>query len=384
MQDELGAFVRGPRVVVPGAPTGPLAGWTFAAKDLFDVQGHVTGCGNPDWARTHAAAGRSAWCVQKLLDAGATLVGKTVTDEISLGLLGINRFDGTPINPRAPDRVAGGSSSGSASAVAGGLADVSLGTDSGGSVRIPSSFTGLYGLRPTHGAIPVDGLMTQSPSFDTVGFFAADAARFQAVGRVLLPVGPDGDFDELLVATDAFVRADDTVRAGLQRAIGRAALPTRDVTLAPDGLLAWYRQQRLLQAFEFGRTFAEWVDRTNPCFSFEVARSLVAAAAVQEVDRTEANNVRARATAHLEALLGTTRLLCLPTSPILPIRRDAPLSQMSTACDRIIELTCIAGLTGLPQVNLPWAQTADGIPIGLSIIGPRGSDQRLLAFAASR
>jgi len=383
MRDDLGAFVAGPRVTAAGAATGPLAGWTFAAKDLFDVQGHVTGCGNPDWARTHTAAGSTAWCVQRLLDAGATLVGKTVTDEISLGLLGINRFDGTPINPRAPGRVAGGSSSGSAAAVAGGLADVALGTDSGGSVRIPSSFTGLYGLRPTHGAIPVDGLMTQSPSFDTVGFFAADAARLLALGRVLLPPGTDTRFDELLVATDAFALADAVVRDGLQPAVQRIGLATRDVTLAPEGILEWCRQQRLLQSFEFGRTFADWVDRTNPRFSLEVARSLVGAAAVQHLDLGEARAVRAQATARLESLLGSNRLLCLPTAPVLPIRRDASLSEMGAACDRIIELTCIAGLAGLPQINLPWAQTADGIPIGLSLIGPRGSDLALLAWAAA-
>jgi amidase len=384
MRDELGAFVAGPRVVVAGAATGPLAGWTFAAKDLFDVQGHVTGCGNPDWARTHDAAGSTAWCVQRLLDAGATLVGKTVTDEISLGLLGINRFDGTPINPRAPGRVAGGSSSGSAAAVAGGLADVALGTDSGGSVRIPSSYTGLYGLRPTQGAIPVDGLMTQAPSFDTVGFFAADAARLLALGRVLLAPGPESCFDEVLVATDVFALADDVVRDALQPTLRRTGLAAREVTLAPEGILDWSRQQRLLQSFEFGRSFSDWIDRTNPRFSFEVARSLVGAAALQQLDLSEARALRTQATARLELLLGSTRLLCLPTSPILPIRRDVSLSEMRAACDRILELTCIAGLAGLPQINLPWAETADGIPIGLSLIGPRGSDLSLLAFAVAR
>jgi amidase len=383
MDDALGAFVKGPRVVLPGAASGPLAGWTFAAKDLFDVQGHVTGCGNPDWAQAHAAAGRSAWAVQRLLDAGATLVGKTVTDEISLGLLGINRFDGTPLNPRAPGRVAGGSSSGSAAAVAGGLVDVALGTDSGGSVRIPSSYTGLYGLRPTQGAIPVEGLMTQSPSFDTVGWFARDAERLAALGRVLLPPGPDGDFDELLVAADAFALADEVVRDGLQQAVHRAGagLHVSDVSLAPEGLPSWCAAQRQLQSFEFGRTFAGWVDRSNPRLSFEVARSLVGALAVQDSDLGAANATRARATAQLEALLGSSRLLCLPTAAVLPVRRDATLSEMGSACDRLLELTCIAGLAGLPQINLPWAETADGIPIGLSLIGPRGSDRRLLAWA---
>ena len=126
---------------------------TFAAKDLFDVAGHPTGGGNPDWGRQHPVPEHHAWAVQQLLDAGATLIGKTITDEVSLGILGENPFFGTPVNPAAPDRVPGGSSSGSASAVASGLCDTALGTDTGGSVRVPASFCGLYGIRPTHGRL---------------------------------------------------------------------------------------------------------------------------------------------------------------------------------------------------------------------------------------
>lgn len=390
MRDALGAFVAGTHVVIAGAPGGRLAGLTFAAKDLFDVQGHVTGCGNPDWLRTHAPARRSAWAVERMLAAGATLVGKTVTDEISLGLLGINRFHGTPVNPRAPGRVAGGSSSGSASAVAGGLVDVSLGTDSGGSVRVPSSYTGLYGLRPTHGAIPVDGMMTQSPSFDTVGFFAPDAARFAALGDVLLPPpdaagGQGAALDEVLVATDAFGVADAVVRTALAEAVGRVseAMPRRsDITLATDGLAHWCANQRMLQAYEFGRTFADWVDRVNPTFSFEVGRSLALAARITDEDVSEPRKVRESARARLESLLGDSRVICMPTTPQLPVMRHATLGEMSQACDRIVELTCIAGLTGLPQVNLPLGESPDGVPVGLALIGPRGSDRGLLALAS--
>src|SRR6185369_11242826 len=151
--------------------------------------------------------------VDALLSAGAALQGKTVTDEISLGLLGINKFYGTPRNPRAPDRVPGGSSSGSASAVAGGLVDIALGTDSGGSVRIPASFCGLYGLRPTHGRIATAGMMTQAPSFDTVGYFSDSAAIFARAGSVLLgePV-VDALPADIIVATDCFALADEPVR----------------------------------------------------------------------------------------------------------------------------------------------------------------------------
>ncbi len=146
-------FVTGPALRIAGRPGGPLAGLTFAAKDLFDVAGHPTGGGNPDWARQNPVPTRHAWAVQRLLGAGATLIGKTITDEVSLGIFGENAFYGTPLNSRAPDRVPGGSSSGSASAVAQGLCDTALGTDTGGSVRVPASFCGLYGIRPTHGRL---------------------------------------------------------------------------------------------------------------------------------------------------------------------------------------------------------------------------------------
>jgi amidase len=364
-----------------------LPGLTFAAKDLFDVAGLVTGCGNPDWARTHEPAARHAWAVQRLLDAGATLEGRTITDEISLGLLGRNQFQGTPVNPRAPDRLPGGSSSGSAAAVAGGLVTLALGTDSGGSVRVPSSFTGLYGIRPSHGRIPVDGLMTQSASFDTVGFFARTANIFQAVGQVLLgedtsPATPA----RLLVATDAFAAADPAVAEALRRAMPRlrAAFPAcEDITLAAEGLPVWREHQRRLQMFEFAATFRDWIDATNPRFSFEVGRSLALAALLTEADVAADRVFRREVTARLDGLLGGASVLCLPTVPILPPFRDIPLSAMAEAGGRIVTLTCIAGLTGLPQINLPLAETPDGIPVGLSLIGWRGGDGALLRLAST-
>jgi amidase len=325
-------------------------------------------------------AERSAWAVDRLLAAGATLVGKTVTDEISLGLLGINRFHGTPINPAAPDRVPGGSSSGSAAAVAGGLADIALGTDSGGSVRVPASFTGLHGLRPTHGRIDVAGMATQSPSFDTVGFLARDPGIFARVGEVLLDVTASAAPPEgVLLATDAFAAADPAVRDALLPAVQRLA-PRRDIVLAEEGLAVWAARQRLLQCHEFHRTFADWIDATNPRFSMEVSGALHAAAAISEADMAAPRAFRAAVRAMLDDLLQDRFVLCLPTTPILPIRRDARLSRMRAAVDRICELTCIAGLAGLPQISLPLGR-ADGIPVGLSLIGWRGSDATLLGLA---
>src|SRR5437660_7846702 len=176
--DDIGAFVPGQRFRIAGRAGGPLSGLTFAAKDLFDVAGHPTGGGNPDWARWNPVPTRHAWAVETLLDAGADLVGKTITDEVSLGILGENPFEGTPKNPRAPGRVPGGSSAGSAAAVAAGICDTALGTDTGGSVRVPARFCGLYGIRPTHGRLSVAGMMPQAPSSDTPGWVAADGVPF--------------------------------------------------------------------------------------------------------------------------------------------------------------------------------------------------------------
>ncbi len=266
--DDLGAFVAGARCQVPGTPGGALDGLTFAVKDLIDVAGWPTGGGNPDWPREHPTPTRHAWVVQALLDAGASVIGKTVTDEVSLGILGENAHDGTPINPAAPGRVPGGSSSGSASAVAGGLCDFALGTDSGGSVRVPASFCGLHGIRPTHGHIDFTGITVQSPGADTCGWFARDAATFARVGAALCGAPlPTRLPTTLLVAEDAFGFADSAVQDALAPLVDRLAAVIgqhRTETLAPQGLSTWQRSQRVLQGSESWRTFEPWLDRCNP------------------------------------------------------------------------------------------------------------------------
>ena len=174
MATALNALCAHANVAKDGRHKGVAAALSFALKDVFDVEG-VTACaGNPDWLRTHRAATRTAPAVDKLLDAGASLRGLTITDELTLGLNGENFHYGTPTNPAAPDRVSGGSSCGSAAAVAGGLVDFALGTDTGGSVRVPASYCGIFGFRPTHGRVSNAGVVPLAPSFDTVGWFARD------------------------------------------------------------------------------------------------------------------------------------------------------------------------------------------------------------------
>jgi amidase len=372
------------RLRIAGAPGGPLAGLTFAAKDLFDVAGHPTGGGNPDWARQHPVPTRHAWAVQRLLDAGATLIGKTVTDEVSLGILGENPFDGTPLNPRAPDRVPGGSSSGSASAVAQGLCDVALGTDTGGSVRVPASFCGLYGIRPTHGRLDLRGMLPQAPSSDTTGWFARDAATFARVSEVLLDEPPAAVLPtRLIVAVDAFGLADADTAAALQPLVTKLSglvRETREELLTPPGLSAWSRAQRTLQPAEAWQTFKDWLDRDNPRLQFSVARGLVLAAAIPESERQWAALMRAEARARLAWLLPPGTILCMPTTPFPAPRKGQSLTTLEPLRARISCLTAHGGLTGVPQVSLPGS-TVEGLPVGLSILGARGSDASLVAVA---
>ena len=378
-------FVPGSALRIAGAPTGPLAGLTFAAKDLFDVAGHPTGGGNPDWPRRHPVPTRHAWAVQRLLDAGATLIGKTITDEVSLGILGENPFEGTPLNPAAPEHVPGGSSSGSASAVAQGLCDTALGTDTGGSVRVPASFCGLYGIRPTHGRLDLTGMMAQAPSSDTTGWFARDAETFARVSAVLLdePITPADLPTTLVVANDAFGLADAETAAALRpmvRTLSALVGYVREDLLAPPGLSVWARSQRTLQPSESWLTFKDWLDRDNPRLQFSVARGLVAAAAILESERQGAALMRAEARARLAWLVPPGAILCLPTTPFPAPRKGLPLATLDPLRARMSCLTAVGGLTGVPQVSLPGA-TVDGRPVGLSIVGAPGSDAVLVAVA---
>jgi len=377
-------FVAGPSIRIAGEPGGPIAGATFAAKDLFDVAGHPTGGGNPDWAKQNPVPSRHAWAVQRLLDAGATLIGKTVTDEVSLGILGENPFDGTPLNPKAPERVPGGSSSGSASAVAQGLCDTALGTDTGGSVRVPASFCGLYGIRPTHDRLNLGGMMPQAPSSDTMGWFARDVDTFARVSEVLLGEPILASLPtRLVVAVDAFGFADAETAAALQPMVSTLSALVREVRedlLAPPGLSVWARAQRSLQSHEAWLTFRDWIDRHNPRLAFSVARNLALASAIPETERHWAALMRAEARARLAWLLSPGTILCLPTAPFPAPRKGLSLATLEPLRARIACLAAHGGLTGVPQVSLPGAHV-HGLPVGLSILGARGSDAVLVAVA---
>jgi amidase len=383
MDDTVNAFVPGTLVPIAGKAGGPLDGLSFAVKDLFDVAGLPTGGGNHDWALVHPVPNRHGWAVQTLLDAGASFVGKTITDEVSLGILGENAFDGTPINTAAPERVPGGSSSGSAAAVAAGLCDTALGTDTGGSVRVPASFCGLYGIRPTHGRVDTTGMLPQAPSSDTTGWFARDAETFARVSTALLSEAPGALPTRLLIATDAFAFADPEVAEALQPMVARLSRIVGDVReeiMAPQGLSVWARAQRTLQPVEAWATFRHWVETANPRMAFSVVAGLLNGARMPEGERQWAEMMRLEARARLRQLLPPGTILCLPTTAFPAPLRGLSQPVLQPLKDRISCLCAQGGLTGSPQVSLPGA-TVNGAPVGLSIIGGRGTDATLIAVA---
>ena len=385
--DPSGAFCRDTHVALRGATTGPLAGLRFAAKDIFDIEGHRTGFGNPTWLETHGPAGATASAVQGLLDAGADLAGKTLTDELAYSLTGENLHYGTPLNPAAPDRVPGGSSSGSASAVAAGLVDFALGTDCGGSVRLPASYCGILGIRPTLGRIPMDGIAPFSATFDVIGWFARDAGRLASVGRILLgeTEGPEAP-RRLVVADDAFELVDAKVRAALQPAVERASErvgATRHVKVSPTSLPDWFGNFRVIQASEIWANHGEWITAAKPAFGRGIRERMDWASRVKPDEVRRARERHAEIRARLDELLAEDEVACLPSSPRVAPLRNTPTDDLEVRFrHQAMCLLCISGLGGLPQVSLPLA-TLEGLPLGLSLIAKRGRDAMLLSFAAT-
>jgi amidase len=365
---------------------GPLADKTLAVKDLFDVRGFNTGAGNPSWLESHPPAENDAWAVDRLMKAGTNLVGKTLTDEMAYSLIGANHFYGTPPNPKAPDRIPGGSSSGSASVVAQGFVDLAIGTDTGGSVRIPASFCGLYGFRPSHGRIPVDGLVPLGPSFDTVGWFTREAALLQTTGKILLAAPDTAPAPNRLVRLDdLFDAVDPACLSVLNDTTERVADRLNDVSnaiVAPDGFAEWCDTYRYVQGFEAWRAHGDWINSHGPAFGHLTQARFDFARAITKSDFKIWSECRARLRRHVLQLIADDGVLCLPTAPGAPIGRDAPEEEFDAFRGKVLNFTAYAGIAGAPEVTIP-AGIAGGGPVGLSLIGAPGSDLGLLNFVAS-
>jgi amidase len=384
--DRLGAFVAQAPVVREGAPTGPLAGIPFGLKDLFHVAGIPTGFGHPAWLASHAVPQADAQILSRLLRAGARLVGKTHCDELCYSLNGENTHYGTPVNTAAPDRLPGGSSSGSAAAVAGGLVPFAIGSDTGGSVRVPASYCGVIGMRTTHGAVPLDGAVPFAPSYDTVGWFARDAALFEAVGHVLLgdaARAPARVPRRLIVGRDAFAHAVPQAARALQPALERVAERIGTVTeavVADAGIEAWMQDFRLIQGSEIWATHRDWLGSLNPAFGGGIRERFRWVSTLTDAQVEPARRRRIEIAVRLHALLADDAVLLIPTVPGAAPLRGTPVAELEAWRNRCLGLLCIAGHAGCPQVSLPLA-TVDGCPVGLSLIAAPGNDTMLLALA---
>src|SRR5262245_50173574 len=379
--DRLGAFCRDTHVEMKGASHRPLRGLKFAVKDIYDVAGHRTGFGSPDWLRTHGPAACTASVIQRLLDAGADLVGKTHTDELTWSLTGENAHYGAPVNVSAPGRVTGGSSSGSASVVAANVVDFAIGSDTGGSVRLPASFCGILGMRPTHGRIQLDGARPLAPSLDTCGWFARDVGVFERVGRILL-------HDEtittrpgrLLIAQDAFEIAGEAVAHALRAALDKVAAVVgmpEVVTVGDEPLTRWMDYFRFLQGAEAWACHGEWITRERPGIGPGVKERFSWAATLGSGDIARARMRREEIARRMTEMLEGRSVLAVPSVPGVALLRNSSPKLLDDLRARALPILCIAGLARLPQVSLPLAHL-DGCPLGLLVLGGRGKGAVLL------
>jgi amidase len=379
----------GPGLLAHGRPGGRLSGVTLAAKDVIDVAGFPTGAGNPAFLADTPPAPRHAIAVARLLDGGADVIGKAHTDELAFSLSGTNVHYGTPRNPRAPGRIPGGSSSGSASAVASGVAEIALGTDTAGSIRVPASYCGVWGLRPTHGRVPLEGVLPLAPSFDTCGLIAASGDLLERAGRCLLGAAPGVSTPPtaLVLATDLLAAAEPDVAAAVAAAAERLAadlnVPLSQARLAEGLLDAWLEAFRGRQFVEAWRAHGAWIQARRPPMGPGVAARFATAKATPpaaaEAARAAGDEVRAA----LDRVLPPGGALVLPAAATVAPVPDLDAAAKEALRSGTARVTTIAGLAGAPAVSLPLG-AVDGRPVGVSLLARPGEDERLLAAASQQ
>jgi amidase len=353
------------------------SGKRVAIKDSIDIAGYPTRSGSRAFADA-APATRHAEVVDAILAAGWQVVGKTNLHELAFGVTGINDWTGTPINPQAPDRVPGGSSSGSAAAVAAGLADIAIGTDTGGSVRVPAACCGIAGLKPTYGRVSRVGAHPAFSSLDCVGPFAADMNDLIAAMQVICP----GFHAQGLPSSNARVgflevSCDPLLQACLYAAADRAG---------------WHRSS--LHLSEFEAAFAAGLSVINVenwaafghltgkgLIGADVEQRLLAASRTDAVELAQAEKVRARFSQQVDAALEQFEVLLLPTMPSLPPTLIEARSS-SKAVAGMTPLVRPFNLSGHPALTVPVELTGSGLTVGLQIVGRKGQDEVVCAFGA--
>ncbi|MEA9987197.1 amidase family protein [Subtercola sp. RTI3] len=417
----------------PGSKhVGSLAGIRVAVKDLFAIAGEVIGAGNPSFAATRRPETVSSAAVQALITAGAEITGLAQTDELAFSIAGTNIHFGTPPNPAAPGHITGGSTSGPASAVALGLADLALGTDTAGSIRVPGSYTGLFGLRTTHNAVSRAGLVGLAPSFDTVGVLARDLRILHAGAVALLATGtPASSASPAPAAADVSLHPIDSdllpgsPHVGLPHVVAPAAASTPITTILTDPALTaladdntqlsfgaalralalnsgasvapnsastsldpadldeWFTAFRIVQQFEAWAEDGEFVTENPGALDPAIAERFRIAAQITDSQAQDARATLARATATLEAAIPLGSALALPTTSSAAPSTTASPAEIDRVRTATLRLTSLASLSGLPALTIPYGRVGT-LPLGFCLLGPRGSDLQLIALAQPR
>lgn len=411
-KEDFGAFVQRFQILSfpqlpPPAAKQTLAGLTFAVNDIFELEDYVTGFGNPDWARTHEAAEKTAVTVTALLKNGAVCVGKTVMGELGFGVSGENMHYGTPINPEMPAHVPGGSSSGSAVAVAAGLVDFALGTDTIGCIRIPAAFCGLLSYRPSHGAVSTIGVLPNSQSLDTIGWLARDPSILLRVGHTLLKLNTvePRRARRLIFADDLFQlskvpkqKAEGVISKAIENLSGYQ--PQQHINFGQhislnvlslkgfldqstnlqngiSNLKALSSAMVSLQRHEFKTNHEDWVKSVEPKLAFDVSDNVLTA-----IDTTHENikalyDIRKELRACMQILLKDDGILVIPTVADPPSKLNSKKRDTVESHNRALILSSIASMSGCCQVTIPLGKN-DGCPISVSFITFHGGDKFLL------
>lgn len=363
----------------------PLAGVGIAVKDLFAVAGHRTGAGNPAWLAQAGVETVDAAALTSLLTAGAHVEGVAHTDELAFSLAGTNVHHGTPPNAAAPGRITGGSTSGPAAAVAAGLADLALGTDTAGSVRVPASYCGLYGLRTTHDAVSRAGLVGLAPSFDTVGVLTRSGPLLASAVEALLPEQDVATVDRLVVVPALLELAEPDVRlaveAGLLALSMRTGIPVETAgEVGPGALESWFAAFRTLQQAEAWETHGAFVQAHPGAFEPAVEERFLAGSAVTETDVARARATITQARTTLARLLPHGTVLALPSTSSVAPRTDAGPAEIDLTRAATLRLTCLASLGGLPALSVPTPRVGS-LPVGLCLVAAPGQDRTLVDLA---
>jgi aspartyl-tRNA(Asn)/glutamyl-tRNA(Gln) amidotransferase subunit A len=392
----LAQAARADTLFARGIDLGPLQGIPIALKDLIDTQGDVTAAGSAVLADGPAAA-EDATLVRRLDAAGAVFLGKTTMTELAFSGLGLNQHAPIPANALDPTRIPGGSSSGSAIAVASGLVSIALGSDTGGSVRIPAAFNGLVGLKPTVGSLPMDGVVPAVPTHDTVGPIATTVRDAWHAWRALLGVEPAWFVPtavaglELLAPTNVLLDdLEDEVRSGFERAVATlealgARVVRRDVPTL-EAIDTTFGRVHSINSIEYGAAHGALAERAAGRMDPRVVRRLRASAACPAEAYLDLLEERARLEGAFWQEVGPAAAIVSPTAPILPPPLE-PLLRSDEAFDRAnrmaVRNTRVANYLGAPSVTVPAAGTAHGLAVGFMVTARDGAEHLALSIAAA-